>query len=70
MIVGAAFEAHLEFARQDGRQRMPQEVPRERLGIRRHIEHLVGGRIIDLSRAAANAIALPGIGQVTITVQG
>lgn len=29
-----------------------------------------GGRIIDLSRAAANAIGLPGIGQVTLSVQG
>jgi rare lipoprotein A len=29
----------------------------------------VGGRILDLSRAAANAIGLGGLGQVTITVQ-
>lgn len=30
----------------------------------------VGGRIIDLSRAAAEAIALPGVGPVTISVHG
>ena len=29
---------------------------------------LFGGRIIDLSRAAANAVGLGGLGSVTITV--
>ena len=43
VIVGAALEADLELARQLGAERMPQQVARQRLRVRRDVEQFVGG---------------------------
>ena len=43
VIVRAAFERDLELARQRRAERMPQQEPRQRLGVRRDVERLVGG---------------------------
>ena len=41
VVLGAALEGDLELARQRRAQRMAQQVARERLGVGRHVEHLV-----------------------------
>ena len=41
VVVGAAFERDLELAREAGTERMPQQIARQRFGVRRDVEDFV-----------------------------
>ena len=67
VVFGAALEGDLELARQRRRQGMAEEVPRQRLGVWRDVEHLVLGGARVLARGdVAHGVAARLSGRQTL----